>query len=166
LSRLVVRLEKWPHPRRRPTTRQARHHLRLAAGRMRPHPLHVGGDTWGSRAGCARRDLNERIPASTLRGDETRRHGIQLLESRPDWPNALRWLRAAFWSLFARTAMPFVKCSVDGCSQKLQPILKVDPRDRDTWFYRECDVCDKHACEKHSAEVEGRIICDRGWRAA
>src|SRR5207247_111672 len=27
-------------------------------------------------------------------------------------------------------AMPFVKCSVDGCSRKLQPVLKVDPRDR------------------------------------
>ena len=37
--------------------------------------------------------------------------------------------------------MPFVKCSVDGCSRKLQPILKVDARDRDTWLYRECDVC-------------------------
>ncbi len=57
--------------------------------------------------------------------------------------------------------MPFVKCSVDGCSQKLQPILKVDPRDRDTWFYRECDVCLRPACEKHSAEVDGRIICTR-----
>ncbi len=48
--------------------------------------------------------------------------------------------------------MPFVKCSVDGCSRKLQPILKVDPRDRDTWFYRECEVCLKPACEKHSSE--------------
>ena len=62
--------------------------------------------------------------------------------------------------------MPFVKCSVDGCSRKLQPILKVDPRDRNTWFYRECDVCHKPACEKHSAEVEGRIICDRCRREA
>jgi len=50
-------------------------------------------------------------------------------------------------------SMPFVKCSVDGCSRKLQPVLKVDPRDRDTWLYRECDVCLKPACEKHSAEV-------------
>src|SRR5207249_11499027 len=57
--------------------------------------------------------------------------------------------------------MPFVKCSVDGCNRKLQPILKVNPRDRDTWFYRECDVCLKPACEKHSSEVEGQIICDR-----
>jgi hypothetical protein len=62
--------------------------------------------------------------------------------------------------------MPFVKCSVDGCDRKLQPILKVDPRDRDTWVYRECDVCLKPACEKHSAEVEGRIICDRCRREA
>ncbi len=54
--------------------------------------------------------------------------------------------------------MPFVKCSVDGCSRKLQPILKVDPKDRETWFYRECDVCFKPACEKHSSEVGGRII--------
>jgi hypothetical protein len=57
--------------------------------------------------------------------------------------------------------MPFVKCSVDGCSQKLQPILKVDPRDRDTWFYRECDFCLRPACEKHSEEIDGRIICAR-----
>ena len=57
--------------------------------------------------------------------------------------------------------MPFVKCSVDGCDRKLQPILKVDPRDRETWFYRECDVCFKPACEKHSSEEHGRIICDR-----
>ena len=57
--------------------------------------------------------------------------------------------------------MPFVKCSVGGCNRKLQPILKVDTRDRDTWFYRECDVCLKPVCEKHSTDVEGRIICDR-----
>lgn len=55
--------------------------------------------------------------------------------------------------------MSFVKCSVDGCCRKLQPILKVGPRDRDTWLYRECDVCLKPACEKHSAEIEGRIVC-------
>lgn len=57
--------------------------------------------------------------------------------------------------------MSFVKRSVDGCDRKLQPILKVDPRDRETWFYRECDVCFKPCCEKHSSEEEGRIICDR-----
>ena len=58
-------------------------------------------------------------------------------------------------------AMPFVKCSVDGCNKKLQPVLKPDPRDRETWIYRECDVCFKPACEKHSVEVDGQIICDR-----
>jgi hypothetical protein len=63
-------------------------------------------------------------------------------------------------------SMPFVKCSVDGCNRKLQPILKVDPRDRDTWLYRECDVCLKPVCEKHSAEGQGRIICDRCRREA
>ena len=57
--------------------------------------------------------------------------------------------------------MPFVQCSVGGCDKKLQPILKVDPRDRDTWLYRECDECLKPVCEKHSSEIEGRIICDR-----
>ena len=62
--------------------------------------------------------------------------------------------------------MPFVKCSVDGCSRRLQPILKVDPRDRDTWFYRECEVCLKPACEEHLSGVEGRIICDRCLREA
>jgi len=60
--------------------------------------------------------------------------------------------------------MPFVTCSVDGCNRKLQPILKVDPKDRDTWFYPECNVCLKPACEKHSSEIEGRIICDRCHR--
>jgi hypothetical protein len=64
------------------------------------------------------------------------------------------------------SAMSFVKCSVDGCNQKLQPIWKVDPRDRDTWVYRECDGCLQPACEKHSAEVAGRIICDRCRRGA
>ena len=54
--------------------------------------------------------------------------------------------------------MPFVKCSVGSCSRKLQPILKVDPRDRDTWFYRECEVCLKPACEEHSSGVDGRVI--------
>ena len=57
--------------------------------------------------------------------------------------------------------MPFVKCSIDGCNRKLQPVLKVDPRDRDTWLYRECDVCLRPVCDQHSAEEEGRIVCDR-----
>ena len=62
--------------------------------------------------------------------------------------------------------MPFVKCSVDGCNKKLQPVLKPDPRDRETWLYRECDVCLRPACEKHSAEIDGRIVCDRCRREA
>jgi hypothetical protein len=57
--------------------------------------------------------------------------------------------------------MPFVKCSVDGCNTKLQPVLKPDPNDRQTWLYRECDLCFRPACEKHSTKIEGRIICDR-----
>ena len=52
--------------------------------------------------------------------------------------------------------MPFVKCSVDGCNQKLQPVLKPDPRNRETWLYRECDMCLRPACEKHSTEVGGQ----------
>ena len=62
--------------------------------------------------------------------------------------------------------MPFVKCSVGGCSRKLQPVLKVDPRDRDTWLYRECDVCLQPVCDKHSSDEGGRIICDRCRREA
>ena len=46
--------------------------------------------------------------------------------------------------------MPFVKCSVDGCDRRLQPLLKVDPRDRDTWIYPECDVCHRPACDRHT----------------
>lgn len=57
--------------------------------------------------------------------------------------------------------MPFVKCSVGGCSRKLQPIVKVDPRDRDTWLYRECDVCLRPVCEEHSTEIDGQLVCDR-----
>ena len=57
-------------------------------------------------------------------------------------------------------AMSFVKCSVDGCNQKLQPILKVDPRDRDTWLYPECDICGRPACDKHSSVMGNRIVCD------
>jgi hypothetical protein len=57
--------------------------------------------------------------------------------------------------------MPFVKCSVGGCGTKLQPVLKVDPKDRDTWFYRECDICFRPCCEKHSMEIEGHINCER-----
>jgi hypothetical protein len=70
------------------------------------------------------------------------------------------------WFCIAEVSISFVKCSVDGCSRKLQPILKVDPRDRDTWFYRECDVCLKPACEKHSTEAAGQVICDRCLRGA
>ncbi len=61
--------------------------------------------------------------------------------------------------------MTFVKCSVGGCSTKLQPILKVDPKDRETWFYRECDVCFRPVCEKHSSEVDGQIICETCQKA-
>jgi len=57
--------------------------------------------------------------------------------------------------------MPFVKCSVDGCNKKLQPTLKPDPRDREAWVYPECDRCLQPVCEKHSAEIDGQIICDR-----
>lgn len=57
--------------------------------------------------------------------------------------------------------MSFVKCSVDGCNTRLQPVLKLDPRDRESWLYRECDRCFRTACEKHSTEIDGQIICDR-----
>jgi hypothetical protein len=62
--------------------------------------------------------------------------------------------------------MPFVKCSVGGCSRKLQPVLKVDPRDRETWLYPECDECGRPACEEHSTEIDGRLVCDRCRREA
>jgi hypothetical protein len=57
--------------------------------------------------------------------------------------------------------MPIVKCSVGGCSRRLQPVLKVDPRDRDTWLYPECEECGRAACEEHTSGFEGRFICDR-----
>jgi hypothetical protein len=62
--------------------------------------------------------------------------------------------------------MPFVKCSVDGCNRKLQPLLKPELRDRETWLYRECDICFRPACAEHSTEVNGRIVCDRCRREA
>ena len=57
--------------------------------------------------------------------------------------------------------MPAVKCGVDGCGARLQPVLKVDPRDRDTWLYPECDRCGTPACAKHCTLLEGRVLCDR-----
>jgi hypothetical protein len=57
--------------------------------------------------------------------------------------------------------MPFVKCSVDGCDKKLQPVVKPDLRDRETWIYPECDRCLQPVCEKHSTEMDGQMICDR-----
>ena len=57
--------------------------------------------------------------------------------------------------------MSYVTCSVNGCSTRLQPLVKLDPRDRETWVYRECDVCFRPACAKHSTERDGRIVCDR-----
>jgi hypothetical protein len=61
--------------------------------------------------------------------------------------------------------MPSVKCSVGGCSRRLQPVLKVDPRDRDTWLYPECEECGRPACDGHSSWYEGRAVCDRCLRA-
>ena len=57
--------------------------------------------------------------------------------------------------------MPFIQCSVGGCDKKLQPIWRPEPRDRATWVYRECDACLRPVCEKHSADIDGRIVCDR-----
>jgi hypothetical protein len=57
--------------------------------------------------------------------------------------------------------MPFVTCSVAGCSRRLQLLWKPDPKARDTWLYRECDLCDRPVCEEHSSEVDGRLVCDR-----
>jgi hypothetical protein len=62
--------------------------------------------------------------------------------------------------------MPAVKCSVDGCSRRLQPAVKVDPRDRDTWIYPECDACGGYVCEEHCSEMGGRVVCDRCRRKA
>jgi hypothetical protein len=44
---------------------------------------------------------------------------------------------------------------------RLQQVLKPDPRARGTWVYRECDVCFRPACAKHSAVIDGRVVCDR-----
>ena len=57
--------------------------------------------------------------------------------------------------------MSFVKCSVDGCNARLQPLSKPILRDKSTWVYRECDRCLRPACEKHSSEVGGEVVCDR-----
>jgi hypothetical protein len=63
--------------------------------------------------------------------------------------------------------MPAIKCSVDGCGRRLQPLWKVDVRDRDTWVYPECDVCHCPACERHlSQDGGGRAVCDRCRREA
>ena len=56
-----------------------------------------------------------------------------------------------------------VICGVDGSSRRLQPVLKVDPRDRDTWLYPECEECGRPACEVHATQVDGRR--KSGWGA-
>jgi hypothetical protein len=62
--------------------------------------------------------------------------------------------------------VPFVKCSVDGCNARLQPLAKPILADKETWVYRECDRCLRPACKDHSTEVGGQIVCDRCRRAA
>ena len=62
--------------------------------------------------------------------------------------------------------MAMVKCGVDGCNRRLQPYLKVDPRDRDTWLYQECSRCGRPACDEHVAEVEDKLVCTRCLREA
>ncbi len=57
--------------------------------------------------------------------------------------------------------MPFVMCSVGGCDHKLQPIIKVDPRDRHTWLYRECEECARPMCEDHCFWEGRRVVCAR-----
>jgi hypothetical protein len=57
--------------------------------------------------------------------------------------------------------MSVVRYIVDGSNQKLQPILKPDPRDRAAWVYPECDLCFRRVCDKHSVEIAGQIVCDR-----
>jgi hypothetical protein len=57
--------------------------------------------------------------------------------------------------------MAAVKCGVDGCGRRLQPVLKVDPRDRSTWLYPECDLCGTFACDKHSSQIGEKLVCDR-----
>ncbi|MDB5311601.1 MAG: hypothetical protein JWO38_5803 [Gemmataceae bacterium] len=61
--------------------------------------------------------------------------------------------------------MPLVKCSVGGCSRRLQPVLKVHPQDRDTWLYPGCEECSRAACEEHSSWGGDRVVCDRCRRA-
>ena len=60
--------------------------------------------------------------------------------------------------------MAAVKCGVDGCGNRLQPYVKVDPRDRDTWLYPECEQCGRPACDKHLSEFGGRLVCTRCQR--
>ena len=57
--------------------------------------------------------------------------------------------------------MAAVTCGVGGCGRRLQPLLKVDPRDRDTWLYPECEACGRAACDDHSSRDGGRVVCDR-----
>jgi hypothetical protein len=57
--------------------------------------------------------------------------------------------------------MPAVKCGVNGCGRRLQPLMKVDPRDRDTWVYPECEACGRPACGDHTSWFDGQVVCDR-----
>jgi hypothetical protein len=56
--------------------------------------------------------------------------------------------------------MAFIKCSVDGCNARLQPIAK-PLREKEFWVYRECDRCLRNVCEKHSIDDGEEVVCDR-----
>ena len=54
--------------------------------------------------------------------------------------------------------MPPVRRSVDGWSQKLRPVRKPEPRDRETWLYPECDRCFRPVCAKHASDIGGQLF--------
>ena len=57
--------------------------------------------------------------------------------------------------------MPAVKCGVNGCGRRLQPLMKVHPRVRDTWVDPECEACGQPACGDHTSWFDEQVVCDR-----
>ena len=60
-----------------------------------------------------------------------------------------------------RISMPFVKCSVDGCNRRLQPIFKLDARVRTPGLPGVRCVPETRLSETFVGAKDGRIICDR-----
>src|SRR5687767_6821139 len=89
-------------------------------------------------------------PKTAVKGKRFRCAGCRKRSPKPvktlaPWycPNCLRDRATASESGLGGARCPSSNAASMVVTEKLQPILKVDPRDRDTWIYPESDICFK-----------------------